>query len=842
MTENKFKVENIIACMERVQNIRNMSIIAHVDHGKSTLTDSLLAKAGLLSLDDAGRKLSLDTRKDEIEKGITIKSTGISLHFDLKGKKIPPSAQGSEFVINLIDSPGHVDFSPEVTAALRVTDGALVVVDCVEGCCVQTTTVLRQALTERIKVVLTINKIDRAFLELKQEPEEMYQSFCKTIESVNEIISTHQDDTFGDCRVFPERGTVAFSAGRQGWAFTIPLFARMYSQKLGVSEEKLLEKLWGDWFYDKETKKWQQSPISKTGQKLSRGFCEFILKPIKEIFDASMRNDVDEIERICKKIEVPFTTEVKQKNGKDLIEYVMRRWLPAGDALIEMAVNHLPSPAEAMKYRTEILYTGPQDDETATAIRNCDKNGPLVMYISKHFPTKDNSRFHSFGRIFSGTIQTGQKVRILGPAYEKGKKVDLFEDVSVQRTILMMGKLSMPVSAVPCGNTLALVGIDAYLNKSGTICSHKDSYPLKKMIYSVSPVVRVAVSTQNPSDIPKLIEGFRKLSKSDPLVQCTIDKETGQHIVACSGELHLEITISDLKAFLGNNIPLNVSEPAVSFKESILETSTRCLSKSPNKLNRIFCTAQPISEELALALENGKISDRDDSKHRAKILKDEFNWQADDARKIWCFGPELNPSNILVDSTKGIQFMNEIKESVVTGFEWVTKHGVLAGENLRGVQFNILDCLIHSDSVHRGGGQIIPTARRVFYASQLSAKPCLMEPVFLVEIQTPSSAMGGIHTVLNKRRGRLIEEIQNSNGMNLIKCYLPVIESFGFNQALRAETSGKAFPQCIFDHWEILSSDPLDETSKAHQIVKGIRERKGLPKSIPPLSNFLDKL
>src|SRR5271170_5851719 len=121
------------------------------------------------------------------------------------------------FLINLIDSPGHVDFSSEVTAALRVTDGALVVVDCVEGVCVQTETVLRQAITERIKPVVIINKVDRALLELQTTKEALFQSFQRTIENVNVIISTYHDAALGDIQVYPEKGTVAFGSGLHGW-------------------------------------------------------------------------------------------------------------------------------------------------------------------------------------------------------------------------------------------------------------------------------------------------------------------------------------------------------------------------------------------------------------------------------------------------------------------------------------------------------------------------------------------------------------------------------------------------------------------------------------------------
>merc|ERR1712232_1315376 len=224
-------------------NIRNMSVIAHVDHGKSTLTDSLISKAGIIGAAQAGETRYTDTRQDEQDRCITIKSTGVSLYYEMPEDQRPKDSTSSGFLINLIDSPGHVDFSSEVTAALRVTDGALVVVDCVEGVCVQTETVLRQAMQERIKPVLFVNKVDRNILELQVDGETMYSNFIRVIDNVNGIISTYEDEAMGQLELHPGIGNVAFGSGKECWAFTLKRFAEMYAKKFNMDLEKMMSKL-----------------------------------------------------------------------------------------------------------------------------------------------------------------------------------------------------------------------------------------------------------------------------------------------------------------------------------------------------------------------------------------------------------------------------------------------------------------------------------------------------------------------------------------------------------------------------------------------------------------------
>jgi elongation factor 2 len=508
------------------------------------LVDSIVVKAGIIDEATSGIVRWADTRPDEKERGITLKSKAISMYFQVDKEDISAIKQptdGDGFLINLIDSPGHVDFSSEVTAALRVTDGALVVVDCIEGVCVQTETVLRQALTERIKPVVIINKVDRALLELKVSKEELFQSFSRTIESVNVLISTYHDPALGDIQVYPDKGTVAFGSGLHGWAFTLRQFATRYSKKFGVDKEKMMSRLWGDNYFDPTTRKWSTKANDANDKPLERAFNMFVLDPIFKIFDAVMNSKKDAIGPVLEKLEIKLLQEEHDLEGEELLKVVMHKFVPTSEALLEMIVINLPSPATAQRYRVETLYEGPMDDESAIGIRECDPNGPLVLYVSKMVPTSDKGRFYAFGRVFSGTVKSGPKIRIQGPNFVPGKKEDLFVK-SIQRTVLMMGRSVEPIEDCPAGNIVGLVGIDQFLLKSGTLTTSETAYNMRVMKFSISPVVQVAVDVKNWQDLPKLVEGLKRLTKSDPCIQAWTS-DSGEHIVAGTGELHLEICL-----------------------------------------------------------------------------------------------------------------------------------------------------------------------------------------------------------------------------------------------------------------------------------------------------------
>merc|ERR1719226_445795 len=456
-----------------------------------------------------------------------------------------------------------------------------------------------------------------------------------------------------------------------------------------------------------------------------------------------------------------------------------------------------------------------------------------MVYVSKMVPTSDKGRFFAFGRVFSGTIATGQRVRIQGSHYKPGSKEDL-NIKNIQRTVLMMGRTQDAIQDVPCGNTVGLVGVDQYLLKTGTITDIEDAHNIADMKYSVSPVVKVAVKTKDGKDLPKLVEGMKKLSKSDPLVVCTTE-ESGEHVIAGCGELHVEICLKDLREEYAQ-CDFSVSDPVVSYRETVNEVSSQtCLAKSPNKHNRIYLTAEPMSDELCAAIEDGKLGPKAEAKERAKMFRDKFEWDENAARKIWCWGPETDGANVVVDTTQAVQYLLEIKEHVNSAFQWATKEGPLCEENMRGIRFNIMDVTLHTDAIHRGAGQIMPPTRRCCFAAEMTAKPTLQEPVFLVEITCPQDAMSGVYNTMNMRRGCVFEENpREGTPLIQVKAHLPVSESFGFVAALRQQTSGQAFPQCVFSHWDAMPGDAM-EAGKMQDLCLTVRKRKNIKVEMPKL-------
>jgi elongation factor 2 len=676
-------------------------------------------------------------------------------------------------------------------------------------------------------------------MELKLTGEELYLKLAQIIESVNALFAKYEDEILGEITVDPRKGNISFGSGKQGWAFTLPQYARVLAKKMQVDPMKILPHLWGDEYYDPEAKKFTSKPTSKSGKPLNRFVVEKLFNPLVKLFNEMISgNTAFLFDEMLPKIGVKLTrTEKEQTDRNKFIKSIMQKWLPAADALVEMIIDHLPSPKSAQRYRVENLYTGPLDDDIATAIRNCDPNGPLIMFVSKMIDANgDGKRYYAFGRVFSGTIRTQQEVYVMGPNYVFGEKFDIAEK-KVPGLVLIMGSKINPISELPCGNTVGVSGLDKVLIKSGTISSSPKAYPISPMKFSVAAVVRRAVSPKNPSQLKKFTEGLKRLEKADPCLQ--VIYSDNEFIVAGAGELHIEVAMKEFQSILGGEVPFTVSPPVVPFSETITEKSKiLCLGKSPNRHNRLYFTAQPLGEPIATDLELKRL-DTSDFKVLSKQLEQYLEWDNSANVKIW----NVYGTNMLVDVSHGIQYLNEIKDDVVLAFKETVDQSVICGEPLRGVRFNLTDATLHADTVHRGTGQIVPAARRVMAASILSASPTLCEPIYLAEIQTEQEVIGKIYSCVSKRRGHVIEETPKiGSPMTIVKALIPVMESFGFTTQLREETSGRAFPQLAFHNWKLMDGSLQDDSSMTVHVVMDVRKRKRMKLEIPVIEQFNDKL
>ncbi|KAF3769570.1 P-loop containing nucleoside triphosphate hydrolase protein [Cryphonectria parasitica EP155] len=423
---------------QHADNVRNICILAHVDHGKTSLTDALLATNGIISPRLAGKVRYLDSRPDEQQRGITMESSAISLYFSMLRRSSPDAApEAKEYLINLIDSPGHIDFSSEVSTASRLCDGAVVLVDAVEGVCSQTVTVLRQTWEEKLKPLLVINKMDRLITELKMTPGEAYVHLSKLLEQVNAVLGSffqgermeedlnwrerieervkaaaakeaqlvdqqtesgelqfeERDDE--DLYFAPEKNNVIFGSAIDGWAFTVRQFASLYEKKLGIKRSSLEKVLWGNFYLDPKTKKVLGQKHLK-GRNLKPLFVQLVLEQVWAVYTATIggdngKGDTVMLEKIIKSLNITIPRHIlNSRDPRTLLTTVFSSWLPLSVALLVSVVESLPSPRTAQGDRLpELLDDSPGGEYIAPEVRDAmvnfkhSKTDPVVVYVSK---------------------------------------------------------------------------------------------------------------------------------------------------------------------------------------------------------------------------------------------------------------------------------------------------------------------------------------------------------------------------------------------------------------------------------------------------------------------------
>lgn len=725
------RIKEIKRLTETPEKIRNIGVVAHIDHGKTTLSDNLLYDAGMISKEMAGKQLALDFHEDEQQRGITINAANVSMVHKF-GE--------DEYLINLIDTPGHVDFGGDVTRAMRAVDGVILVVCAVEGVMPQTKTNLLQALRERVKPTLFINKTDRLINELKLSPEELQKRFLKIISDVNKIILRRQPEGV-NWEVSVDGGSVAFGSAFHTWAISVPFM--------------------------------KQSGIT-----------------FKDIIDA------------C--------NEERQKELADKA--------PAYEIVLDMVIKHLPNPLEAQKLRIpQIWKRGDLESEIGKAMLNCDPNGPLGGMITNITVFDKREGEVATARLFSGTVKEGQEVYLSG-----AKKTERTQQVS-----FYSGASRIKTDEIPAGNIVGITGLTNAF--TGETISTSEIEQFEDITYVSEPVVTMAIEAKSTKDLPKVIEVLRQVAKEDPSLQVEINQETGEHLLSGMGELHLEVITNRIKA---GGLDINVSEPIVVYRESVIGNHEAIEGKSPNKHNKFYLAVEPLEDRIYKAITSGEIKERRMKKKSKEIRAElvELGMNNDEAKRV----VDVYHGNMLLDMTRGVVQLEEVIELIFDAFEQVMDSGPLANEPCTKVKVKLMDTKLHEDAIHRGPAQVYPAVRNPLYAGMLLSKATLLEPIQKVWVDVPQKYMSPVTQELQRRRG-MVGKMEQKELVMTLAGKMPVAESFGFAGDIRSASEGHAL-------WstENAGFEPVPQELQM-KVIQSIRNRKGLSPGLPKAQEFMEK-
>ncbi|KAJ0701722.1 putative protein-synthesizing GTPase [Helianthus annuus] len=562
--------------------VRNVALVGHLQHGKTVFMDMLVEQTHHISTFDQNSEKHMrytDTRVDEQERRISIKAVPMSLVLEDSNSK--------SYMCNIMDTPGHVNFSDEMTAALRLADGAVLIVDAAEGVMVNTERAIRHAIQERLPIVVVINKVDRLITELKLPPKDAYHKLRHTIEVINNHI-TAVSSTAGDVQVIdPAAGNLCFASGSAGWCFTLQSFAKLYVKLHGIpfDANKFASRLWGDYYYDPATRTFKKKQPASGAE---RSFVQFILEPLYKIYSQVIGEHKKSVETTLAELGVTLSNAAYKLNVRPLLRLACSSVFGSATGFTDMLVHHIPSAKEAASKKVDHIYTGPKSSTLYTAMSNCDPSGPLMVNITKLYPKSDCSVFDAFGRVYSGEIHTGQTVRVLGEGYSPDDEEDMTVK-EVTKLWVYQARYRIPINKAPPGSWVLIEGVDASIMKTATLCDSEyddDVYIFRPLQFNTLPVVKTATEPLNPSELPKMVEGLRKISKSYPLAITKVE-ESGEHTILGTGELYLDSIMKDLRE-LYSEVEVKVADPVVSFCETVVESSSmKCFAETPNKKNKI---------------------------------------------------------------------------------------------------------------------------------------------------------------------------------------------------------------------------------------------------------------
>ncbi|MDO8661212.1 MAG: GTP-binding protein, partial [Candidatus Woesearchaeota archaeon] len=552
------KLERMKRLANKITHVRNIATSAHIHHGKTALTDNLLAAAGLMSKASAGdldKGMATWQHGDEQERLLTVDAANVSMVHTFGPE---------EYLINLIDTPGHIDFGGNVTRAMRAIDGTIVLICASEGIMPQTETVLKQGLRERVKPVLFINKVDRLINEMLFTPEQIQKRMAELIIEFNRLIEQIAEPEFKQkWKVNFADGSVCFGSARDNWALSLP-----YMQKKGVTFKDVLK--------------------------------------------------------------------IYQLEGEEREKYVWEK-MPCHEVLLDMAIKHLPNPAEAQKYRIPKIWRGELTSELGKSLITCDPANKLGFVITRITIDPKFGREIAAGRLYAGTLKEGMNVYLNNAkAHQRIAQVLMYQGIKPEA-----------ISEVPAGNVCALAGINGHAGETITL---EPDHPFEELKHIFEPVITKAIEPAKPQDLSKLVEVLRKVAKEDPSIKISINQETGENLMSGMGELHLEIIEGRILTEKG--VQIKTSPPIVVYRETVNKKSQLMEGKSPNKHNKLYFIVEPLEPHIRELIKNGDLPEGR-IKKKDLALRDtlvDAGYDNDTALSLRA----VYKGNILLDATRGI--------------------------------------------------------------------------------------------------------------------------------------------------------------------------------------------
>ena len=863
MPNLNFNLDFLSHLMTQPKLIRNIAIVGSLLHGKTTFMDMIIH----YTHNNYNVIKYLDNREDEQKRKISLKSSPISL--------VLQNSEGKSYLFNFIDTPGHSNFFDEVQSALRMVDGAIIVIDILEGITLQTEKVIKECIKENLDIIILLNKIDRFILELKIPPNDAYFKIKFIIDEFNKIVIENEIYNMDKTKkyfIHPNSGNVLFAATKYNVIFSLESLAyKLYNNKtnknkLNLDYKKFAKLLYGDIYYDEKNNKFTRE---MTGDDKKRTFVKFFLEPFYKIIGYSISEEKDELIEFLTKGFNLNNIELSKINFKDdpnpLLTQILTMIFGHYNCIVDTCSKSICDSELGSKRKISFLYTGNRNTDFYKEIIKSSPDGPLICCVYKLYHKYDHLSFDLFGRVLSGTIKQGMKILIMGENFSLEETEDSYiKEIKILQ--IHQTRYKININKVPLGNFVLIDGSDISLSKNLTIVEYDKKYLnqiaiFKPLLFEYS-FMKVSVEPLNPLDLPKMVDGLRKINQSYPASKTKVE-ESGENVIMGTGELYFDNILNDLRNIY-SDIEIKVSDPVVTFKETILETSSfKCNSSSLNNKNKIGIIAEPMNTEVVHDLNFEQIEGFNLSQGKTRLenldifkkyLINEKKWDKLTSNSIWAFN---QGSNILIDYTLPMENdtnnLYSVKNEIIQGFDWTCKEGPLINEPIVNSKFKILSSEICKDPVYKGSSQIIPMVRRACYSSFVTACPRLMEPMLIGEAHCTYECIRVIEDLLLRRRGHINSQIaMPGTPFYIIRFVLPALDSFGLETDIRTTTAGQAFGMMWFNGFQTMQGDPLDKNIHyfplepstnlvlAREVLIKTRRRKGLNEDINIL-NYLDE-